>query len=456
MKENKKRLAGLLGGLLIALIIWNLPLSMEQDGIRCLALSLMAVVWWAAKVMNSGYVSPALLASYVLFLSPETVPGHVIFSAWISPVMYLVISGFLIAEAVQASGLGERIAGIFARHCIHSYTGLIVSCYALGVLLSILIPHPWPRSFLIWSVMEPIVSRSGLEKKYADNVKFAVFVSSIPTSMVLLTGDSTLNPVIADFAGVSLSFMTWIKWMAVPGMITCALTCGLQLLLFGRPEEFHLELNPVTDASPWSFRELACIGILSLAVVGQFTDSIHGIHPAWIAVAAVLLFALPGVGLLNEKSFKSVNVGTLLFLSAALSIGNVGRATGMNAWIAQTFLPESISSNVFVFALVTCAVCMVIHMLLGSTLAVPGIAVPAMVAFGMGVGVPSLAASLIGYMAVASHWLFPFHHMNLLVGCGSEGGLNEKNVVKMGAFQTGVVLIAVLLAVGWWKLTGLI
>jgi len=97
---------------------------------------------------------------------------------------------------------------------------------------------------------------------------------------------------------------------------------------------------------------------------------------------------------------------------------------------------------------------MVVHMLLGSTLAVLGIVTPAIMTFGSMVGIPPLASAFIAYTSVSLHWLLPFHHMNLLVGVGEH--FDERQALRLGVLQTVVVALVVLFEVFWWSAIGLI
>ena len=63
--------------------------------------------------------------------------------------MWLVIGAYLIASAVKESGLGERIAYAFMLKFVRDAKSLIISIFALTFVLSLLIPHPFPRAFLI-------------------------------------------------------------------------------------------------------------------------------------------------------------------------------------------------------------------------------------------------------------------------------------------------------------------
>ena len=140
--KNKKAIS-LLCGIIVAVVIMLLPLNgLEPAGKKCLALSLMTVVWWATNVAQSGFVSGVYLASLIIF---GVATPDLVFKAWYgSSTMWLVIGAYMIAGAVKDSGLGERLAYAFIKKFVHSYTGLIVSIFVLTFILSVLIPHPWP------------------------------------------------------------------------------------------------------------------------------------------------------------------------------------------------------------------------------------------------------------------------------------------------------------------------
>ena len=458
---DKKKCISLITGVAAAALVYNLDLALPPDGKRCLALSLLAVIWWATKALDTGITAIALLLGYVLFLDSEAVPAATIFNLWTTPTIYLVISGFLISEAITQSGLGERIAYHFIKLFVKSYESVIIAGYVLGFLLSFMIPHPWPRSFLLLSVMGHVVKTSGLSEKNARQIGMAIFIGSIPTSMILITGDSTLNSAVMTFSGQTLSWIQWLMYMGIPGLAASAATCFAQLKLFHRPDEFKIDDEVVNEnlrrLGKMKYQEGATILVMAGAIIMWMTDSLHGIASGWIAVGAVILLAMPFVGVIKRECWNTVNMGTLLFLCAALAIGKVGDVTGMNAWIAESLMPSTVPSNLYLFALIACLICMGIHMVLGSTLAVLGIAAPAIVTFGTIAGIPPLVSAMIAYTAVCLHWILPFHHMNILVGIGeSGGGYTEKEVVKLGVVQTFIVIGICMLEMLWWTVLGIV
>ncbi|QTL97389.1 SLC13 family permease [Iocasia frigidifontis] len=455
-----KRQIGLVIGVLTAVIIWNLKMTgLSTEGQRCLALSLMTVIFWATKVAHPGYVSGLYLVSLVLF---NIAPEENVFIIWTTPIIYLVIGAYLIAGAVESSGLGERIAYNFIIKFVDSYKSVIVSIFVLTFILSLLIPHPWPRAFLIMSVMAVVIKNANLSKEDAAKIGLTVFASSVPISMIFLTGDSTINIIAVEFSGVDLSWLGWFLQIGIPAILASIFTLILILLLFKPSSEFNINKNQIrkklTDLGPLSKKEKRTIFWLSFVLILWMTDSIHGISLGWITLLVAMLMSMPVIGdVLTAKDWNHVPVHVLIFLTAAVSIGKIGELTGMNSWIASVVLPSNIPTNYFMLALLIGVISIFLHMILGSVIAVMGIAIPAFLSFIDSSLMSPLVPTLLVYSAIALHYIFPFHHLNMLVGLGKENGMySDRDVIRLGFPLTIIVLIILLFEVVWWRFTGLL
>jgi di/tricarboxylate transporter len=302
-----------------------------------------------------------------------------------------------------------------------------------------------------------------LPPKDAANVGLAVFASSVPVSLILLTGDSMINTISLGFAGVQASWLKWIWYMGVPGVVASLLTFLLQWSLFRPTAKVEVRKDEIreqlTALGGLTRNEKVVLFWVVLAVIVWATDFVHHIHPAWVAIGCAILLSLPRIGdVLKPPDWAKVNIGTLFFLTAALGIGTVGGVTGMNKWVAGVVLPSHAPSNIFMLALLLTAATVVIHFFLGSVLAVMGIVIPTMLAFTAGTGINPLVVTLIVYTSVACHFFLPFHHMNVLVGAGEAGGkYSDGEVLKLGLPMTLVVFFVTLcVEIPWWKLIGLL
>ena len=457
-----RRLVGVALSIVAAALVWFAPLpgQLGMAGRQTLAVTLFTVIWWVFNVIPSAYSTLLMLMAYVL-LGLAT-PGQV-FQIWTLPLLWLIIGSFLLAAAVAKSGLAERVAAFFVVRYANSYRSLIVLTYVLGFVLSFLIPHPFPRALLLMSFMRAIITLSGMNAVDAASVGFSVFVASTATSTILLTGDSTLNLAAVGFSGVSLGWLEWPLYMAVPGLVASLLMLGLHLLVFRQTGPITLDHAALSRSQqargPMTRAEKTTLAWLVLALLLWMTDSLHGIDPAWVGLLVVVGLALPGLGGVLEAQDLStgVNWPILFFVTGALAIGTVSRITGLSDWLAATLLPAVPPRDPYGFAALVAGTAMLIHMILGSALASMSIITPPMVHYAAEAGWSPLFPALLIYSAVSLHYLFPFHHVVILLGQGDLGGYRSQHVLKYGIPLTLVVLVVVVgVEVTWWRWIGLV
>jgi di/tricarboxylate transporter len=344
---------------------------------------------------------------------------------------------------------------------VKSYRSIIIGIFVLTAGLSLLIPHPWPRAFLIMSVMAVIISSSKIPRVDAIKIGLTVFAASVPVSLIFLTGDSVINPLAVAASGVELSWVGWFIQMGVPAIVASIITCILILVLFKPSEEVTINKDEIrakiAALGKLSGIEIRTIIWLVIAIGLWMTNSVHGIDIGWVTLIIAMLMSMPIIGnILKPKDWAQVPMQVLIFLTAAIAIGTVGAATGMNAWIAHTLLPSTAPANLFLFAAVVTLIAIVIHMLLGSVIAVMGVAVPAILVFSQAMGLNPLVPTLLVYTAIASHYLLPFQHLNMLVGAAEDtGGYTQKETLRLGLPLTiGVFIVTMGIEIPWWTLTG--
>lgn len=473
-----KREIGFVLGIVVFLLVKFLPLAelsstveLTVGGQTCLALTLATVVFWACGVAQPGFVGLLYCALLVLFkvcvddTGAASISATVAstFSSWTKATMWLVIGAYLIASAVKESGLGERIAYAFMLKFVRDAKSLIISIFALTFVLSLLIPHPFPRAFLILAVVSVIAESAGYGDDDKGKLGFLVFAAAAPGSMFFLTGDSTLNPLVAQYSaeagGMSPSFVDWFLYMSVPMLVALLCTLFLGLFRFKPSKELVYDREQIVAKQAalgkLSVKEIRTIVWLVIAIALWLTVS--GDYIGWVTLAIGVALAMPIIGeVLTPASWNAVDIKSLMFLTAAMAVGSVGGATSMNAWIADVVLPSSVPENIFLFALLVAALSMIIHMFMGSVMAVLGVCVPAFISFAAGSSVSPLAVALIVFTSINIHYILPFHNLPILIGEGKDaGGYTSKEAMRMGIPLTAVVFVVVLVEAAWFHLFGL-
>jgi hypothetical protein len=102
-----RALGALVAVLAASLALWPAMIGLTPDQAPAAALILLAIGWWATGAL------PFHLTSLTLFLLAtvlEVAPPRVVFAGFASSALWLVFGGLVIGNAVQATGLGRRLA----------------------------------------------------------------------------------------------------------------------------------------------------------------------------------------------------------------------------------------------------------------------------------------------------------------------------------------------------------
>ena len=439
MGMNKARI-GFILGIIVALLIGTADIpGLARNGQICMALSFMTVIFWGFQITQPGYTSGLYLLLLAVFGVEKPA---LIFSTWTGPMMFLIVGAYLIAGAVKESGLGERIAYKFIISYVTSFKSIIVAIFILTFILSLLIPHPWPRAFLIMSVMAVVIKSANIPRVDAVKIGFTVFAASVPVSLIFLTGDATISPLAVQSSGVSLGWLGWFKLMGPPSIIVSIITCFMILFLFKPTQEVQVNKEEMraklAAMGPMSGKELRTAFWVTLAIILWMTDTLHGVDIGWVTLFIAMAMSLPLVGeILTPASWSGVPLHVLIFLTAAVA--------------------GTVPSDPYILAAFIATISIIIHMLLGSVIAVMGIIIPAMITFTSQMGITPLVPALLAYSAVASHYVLPFQHLNMLVGLGEDNGMySQKETIRLGIpFIIVIYVMTVLIEVPYWSMLGL-
>ena len=125
--------------------------------------------------------------------------------------------------------------------------------------------------------------------------------------------------------------------------------------------------------------------------------------------------------------------------------------------MAGTLLPKTMPGNILVLAIMIAAIAILIHMFMGSVIAVMGVAIPAILVCTNALGINELAVIFVIYLAISGHYILPFHHLNILVGQGEENGMyTQKETIKMGVPLLIPIFLTVGFAVAWFAVLGIV
>lgn len=455
---TKKQIIGLFAGLALGVVVFMIPISgLEYAGHLQLALTLGALVWWAMGALPAPVTAALYMCATIVF---NVAPAADVFGAWYrgcNP--WIVIAAFLIAAGVERTGLGKRIAyAICSMNFIKGYKSLIAAIVVLEVVLALLIPSAFARTFLILVIVEEICRGNGVNDVDTRNLKFATFALSVPTMTLFLTAEAAINSIVAGALG-GISWFGWFFQIGIPSLVFIVLMAVLFSFIFKPTGEISINttvckerLSSLGKVESAEIKMVVWLAVLLL--FWAFADRL-GIKLEIGTLFITFLMFIPGIGCINMGALESISLGTLVFVTCTVAIGTVGGVTGMNAWIANTLLPATFPNNPILIVLFVAVICIIVHMLVGSVMATTAVIVPILMSFAA--TVPSVSAALVvyvGFHVVASHFLLSMHQATLATGL-DRAGFDDKMCLKLGLPLTILVLVQALIDLGWMTIIGL-
>ena len=294
------------------------------------ALVVFTVGLWAVGSLPEHIVG---LLFFTLAMALAVAPAQVVFSGFASATLWLVLGGLIMAEAVNRSGLAQRLAGALFDRFAQSYTQLVIAVVLASVALSFLVPATVGRVLLLLPIVMALAQRVGFEHDSTgyNGLCLATIIATYQCGTTVLPANAP-NLVLAGSAealyGLQITYAEYL-WVQFPvlGALKSVAIIAFVLRLFPasvRPAPASGEAAPLTP------EQRRMVAILAAALALWATDFLHGIKSGWIALAAGIACLLPRVGVMPVSAFNQVRLGPYFYVGATLGLGLVIQKTGLS------------------------------------------------------------------------------------------------------------------------------
>ena len=337
--ERGLRRAGLVLGPLIALAVYALAHGGTAPVLA--ALMALAVTWWITEALPAPVVALLIAAATVLFgvASPKQA-----FGAFGSPLLFMFVGSFFIAEAMAVHGLGERLArftGARARTPLALLCALSATAFVLSTMMS---------NAAATAIVLPIALAAGRD---TDRTFQAALVLSIAwgASMGGIATPVGTPPNLIGIAGlrqqgIDLGFGTWVGVGLPIGLVMLASMWAVLAAIFGvRGARVATDVTRLERA--WSRGERSVVIALAIALVGWLLPSVLAVAAPGAAItvwakarlteetvailAGCALFVLPGGNderarpALTWTEAARIDWGVILLFGGGILLGDLAR-----------------------------------------------------------------------------------------------------------------------------------
>jgi len=461
-RSSVRTIAGRILSLVIPIALWFAPLKIDPTAKHAMAVSLFMIIAWITEVMPHAVTG--LIGCY-LFWILGIANFELAFSGLVDQTPWFLFGAGLIGMMATKSGLARRLAYMVMRKAGSSYSGILLGLIITSFLLTLLVPSGLACVVIMATVALGLMEALGAAR--GSNIGKGIFVTLTYTAgcfdKMVIAGASTIlgRGLMERAAGLQIYWSLWFFAFLPCVVVTILFIWQLVLRLFPAEKGTHEGVSAYLEDSlakmgPWSAAEKRAMFLMLIAIGLWMTDLLHHISPAVIGIGAGLLALTPGLGLLNQEDLKKYNFLPILFVAAAISMGDVLVQTKaldlltnvMFAWM-RPFTAHS-ASMVFV----TYWTAFFYHIFLGNELAMLATSIPPLMNFGKAAGVHLLPLGMV--WAFASGGKIFVYQSGVLVAGYAYGYFDSWDVFRVGLWVTlAESLILLVLATTYWPLLGI-
>ena len=464
---TKKQL-GLWGGIAAMLLIaFGMPAvtGLPPAAKMAMAVSVFAIIVWVTQAIEdalSGLIIVLLLAA----LKATSLAGA--FSGYSNTSLWLIVIGFIMAGAMEKSGLSKRIA-LYLVNLAGGNANKIYWAIALVMLvMTFLVPSITARTLLMLPIVLGIGQAFNAKEGQSNIVKallFIVAMSGTAMSIGVLTahvGNPITVGLIQAATGTNISWAEWFR-VGAPPAFTLAFISVLLIRFLWPPEMATLgqgqeyvkteldKMGPVTRV------EYYTLLVFSLTLALWATDSIHRINVAIVGLFSVVLLLWPGIGVMSWKEAQTkVPWSIFVLYGAGLSMGGALATSGAAKWLAGTMLKPiaAMDYSVQIVLLIWIVTALQVFFTGGGpkTTALT----PIVIAHATAIGANPMIFALVLGMNMQHQYLLPVSNMPNAVINGTNQ-VKASELMKTGAYVS--VLAATFFSVvvfTYWKWIGVL
>ncbi len=461
--EHRHKLLGAILGVAIAAGIRLLPTpqGLTPVGHSILAILALTVVFWVFEVLGNAVTSILMLGLFIV----AGVRPDVALNAFSGLPFWILVVVLFYGYAMQSTGLARRLSFLFLTWFPCTYVGILGAFFAIGLVLSLGVPSMTVRTAILTPIAWALVQALGIEPKS----KGCSLIMISTYEMAVIPGCATLlgslwGPVMIGLfhqQGLALEWVPWAKAMFLPTIIWCVLLLvGNWLVLRPEQELTHgkeFARTELAKLGPMSLHEKIVTATVLLSIVFWATGAIHHMPTYIIGMFAMAVFA--GSGILKERNFGvAVSWQLLLFLGAVFGLPEVIQHYKVSDWLAGYIIPmlKQVSGSVFLLAMALFVAMLLLRFADPTGFMIMTLLFIPVAAFMKGSPVSPIV--LIAALLLAGHpfWaLYENFWLALLHGMTNNESHTESARFKLANVYALVSIVALAIAVGYWRVIGL-
>ncbi|MFU8896847.1 MAG: SLC13 family permease [Gammaproteobacteria bacterium] len=332
--------------LVVAALIAFLPdwQGLEPAGRHCLFILVLAAGLWATEAIPAFAVAFLVIGLSILllgrpdgvFAGPDEPDRWQIFIApFASPLIWLFLAGFILAEAASRTGLDRTLAGAVFRAAGSRATAVLIAAMGITFVLSMFMSNTATAAMMI-AVVAPVIRTLSPGHPFRPALPLGIAVAANLGGMGTLVGTPP-NAIAAGFitrAGTELTFLNWMA-LGLPPALLLAAGLGAFLVYRYRAAGLYLDRRALAAAESSGPRAPAWQrGVVVVVFATTLLLWMFGPAPAAV-VAFVPITVLSITGVIGVAEIRQLRWDVLILMAGGLSLGVAVTETGLAGWLVD-------------------------------------------------------------------------------------------------------------------------
>ncbi|NLY94194.1 MAG: SLC13 family permease [Myxococcales bacterium] len=299
-----------------------------------------ATVLWSTTRIDAAYVA---LGAALLLVLVGAVPAETLHDSLASDVVWLMIGAFIVGGALRDTGVTTRLTRVLLARA-RTVAGAAFWLTTAIVPLAFIIPSTSARAAMLLPIYEDLASalrdRRG-RRAFALLVPSVILISTVG-SLVAAGSHLISEQLLEQATGETIGYLRWLAWGAPFAVVTSALTAAAVVFAFlprslrWRPLSLPAPEEGKIDGAGWT-----TIAVVAVMVVLWLTTSIHHLDVSIVTLLGAILLTVPKGGVITwSQGLKAVSWSLVLFVGAALVLGEALIDSGVGTFLLDKLLPR--------------------------------------------------------------------------------------------------------------------
>ena len=367
MEYLKNVIAKFVLSFVIAFVIAFMPdYALENEAVFMLFIVIFSAFLWISEAIPAFSVSLLIIGLEIILIgfnnfnfSDTSGEWKYFLKAWSSPLVFLFLSGFIMAIAASKTKLdlwlAKKVILFVGKKPENILSGLIVITFTLSMFIS-----NTATTAMMITITLPILKHMREDNPFQKAILLSVVIAANIGGMGTIIGTPPNAIAVGVLGDNAPSFISWMYHALPPAIALVVILRYAILKMYPSNEEFIVikSVNTVADHddstivikkgdSYPSWKKGLVVIVFAITILLWLTGPLHGVPTTVVSFLPII--ALTTFGIINADDMKEVRWDVIILIIGGLSLGLGVVKTGLDDWLAS--LIDFSSFSVIVVAL---------------------------------------------------------------------------------------------------------